>query len=109
MKNRIFIVPLLAAVSLLFTAAAPAAENMELSTPRDTEVDGMLSAGDAAGHVYYVITTEPRKGLLRLYPDGSFLYTPAAGKRGRDYFGYRAVDENGDRSEEATVIIHITR
>ncbi len=95
--------------ALLFSAAAPEAVSMELSTPRDTMADGMLSAGETAGRVWYVITTEPRKGLLRLYPDGSFLYTPAEGARGRDYFGYRAVDENGDRSEEATVIIRITR
>ncbi|MBQ3276014.1 MAG: hypothetical protein IJH47_03015 [Oscillospiraceae bacterium] len=105
-KTHLLILP---ALALLFTAGAPAAASLELSTPRETMVDGMLSAKDADGHVYFVVTTEPRKGLLRLYPDGSFLYTPAERARGRDYFGYRAVDESGARSEEATVIIRITR
>ena len=105
-KNILLVLP---AVALLFTAGVPEAVSMELSTPRDTMTDGMLSAENAEGQVRFVITTEPRKGLLRLYPDGSFLYIPAEGTRGRDYFGYRAVDESGQRSEEATVIIRITR
>ena len=95
--------------AVLLFAAAPEAVSMELTTPRDSMADGMLSAGETESRVWYVITTEPRKGLLRLYPDGSFLYTPAENARGRDYFGYRAVDENGERSEEATVIIRIKR
>ena len=41
--------------------------------------------------------------------DGHFIYTPDANKKGRDYFGYKAVDENGTESQEATVIIQIKR
>ena len=33
--------------------------------------------------------------------------TPAGGKKGRDYFGYKAIDSEGNRSQEATAIIRI--
>lgn len=38
-----------------------------------------------------------------------FVYTPSEGKRGRDYFGYKAVDASGNLSQEATVILHIKK
>ncbi|MGN1017982.1 MAG: Ig-like domain-containing protein, partial [Oscillospiraceae bacterium] len=41
--------------------------------------------------------------------DGSFVYTPADGKRGKDYFGYKAIDAEGNRSQEATVIIKLVK
>ena len=44
-----------------------------------------------------------------LKDNGCFVYTPASGKRGRDYFGYKAVDNNGNMSSEATVIIKIEK
>ena len=50
-----------------------------------------------------------RNLYLRLRPDGSFVYTPLVGRRGRDYFGYKAVDARGNLSQEATVIIRLTK
>ena len=99
----------------LFAAAsaltnAPIAENLELSTYRGVSVGGRLSATDPEGdRVNYEITTNPVKGKVDLDKDGHFVYTPEDGKRGKDYFGYRAVDSEGNRSQEATVIIRIDK
>ena len=90
--------------------SAPIAENLEISTYRGVSVGGRLSATDPdGGAVSYTVTTQPVKGKLDLDGDGHFVYTPAEGKRGKDYFGYQAVDADGNRSQEATVIIRIEK
>ena len=92
------------------TGSAPIAENLELSTYRGVSVGGLLSATDPDGDcVTYQITTDPIKGSIDLDDDGHFVYTPDSGKRGKDYFGYRATDSEGNRSQEATVIIRIEK
>ena len=91
-------------------AAAPVAENLELTTFRNTSVGGTLSASAPDGSpLTFRITTEPIKGTVTLTDDGTFVYTPADGKRGRDYFGFRAADSSGRESQEATVIIAIKK
>ena len=107
----------LASALMLFTAAAasadnmaPVAENMEIRTYRETSVSGSLSAVDPDGEeLTFEISTPPIKGELELEPDGSFVYTPGEGKRGKDYFGYKATDASGNVSHEATVIISIDK
>lgn len=103
---------LLLGSSLTAAAAdgAPIAENLELMTYRGMSVGGRLKAFDPEGEeVHFRITTEPRKGTLTLEESGEFVYTPADGKRGRDYFGYCASDPNGNVSQEATVVITIRK
>ena len=91
-------------------SGAPVAENLELTTYRNVCVGGTLSAVDPEGDpVTFEITTEPTKGTVELTSDGRFVYTPDANRKGRDYFGYRAVDDTGARSQEATVIIKIEK
>ena len=90
--------------------AAPAAENLEINTFRNATVTGQLTAHDPqGGKLKFVLTTEPVKGSLELNEDGSFVYTPNEGKRGRDYFGYKVSDGEGNLSQEATVIIRIQK
>ena len=90
--------------------SAPIAENLELKTYVNVTVGGMLSAFDPdGGALQFVITTDPVKGKLQLDENGSFLYTPQEDKRGRDYFGYKAVDTDGNLSQEATVIVQILK
>jgi len=90
--------------------SAPVAENLELATYRGVSVGGRLSAVDPDGDaVHFELTTAPNKGKLELEENGSFVYTPEEGKRGKDYFGYRAVDAQGNTSQEATVIIRIQK
>lgn len=64
--------------------AAPVAENLELTTFRNTSVGGTLSASAPDGSpLTFRITTEPIKGTVTLTDDGTFVYTPADGKRAR--------------------------
>ncbi len=89
---------------------APVAENQQLETYRGVSIGGELSAYDADGDdVTFELTTEPLKGTVELSPDGYFIYTPDEGRRGRDYFGFRAVDANGSASQEGTVIIRLVK
>lgn len=90
--------------------SAPVAENFEFETYRGVSFGGELAAIDPDGDTLtFEITTAPVKGSIELSDDGSFVYTPADGKRGKDYFGYKAVDSDGNRSQEATVIIRLIK
>ena len=90
--------------------SAPVAENLNIDTYRNTSVNGMLSAYDPEGDIVsFEITTKPVKGEIHVEPSGEFIYTPREGKKGRDYFGYKAIDSEGNCSQEATVIIKIEK
>ncbi len=90
--------------------SAPVAENLELTTYRGVSIGGRLEADDPGElELTFEITTEPVKGKVELQEDGSFVYTPGEGKKGRDYFGYRAINSDGVASQEATVIIRIEK
>ena len=90
--------------------SAPVAANLELTTYRGVSVGGQLAAYDPdGGELTFEITTPPVKGTIELSDGGSFIYTPAGGKKGRDYFGYKAIDSEGNRSQEATAIIRIEK
>lgn len=89
---------------------APVAQNLELSTYRNVSVGGRLTAVDPDGDTLsYSVTTEPTKGEVELTDDGRFVYTPDTNRKGRDYFGYKATDSEGNSSQEATVIIRIEK
>ena len=108
---------MLAALYLLNSAGqaaavgiAPIAENLEINTYTNVSTGGMLSAFDPdGGMLRFVITTKPVKGTIEIQEDGSFLYTPTENRKGRDYFGYKAIDSEGNESQEATVIIRILK
>ena len=90
--------------------SAPVADNLELSTPRNIPVEGRLTARDADDDIVsFEITTDPVKGDIVLQDEGIILYTPHRDKKGRDYFGYRAKDAEGNVSQEATAIIRIEK
>lgn len=91
-------------------AHAPQAENLQIETYRNTSVGGTLQAVDPEGEaVTFTLTTEPMKGTVELHDDGTFTYTPNENKKGKDYFGYKAADTEGNVSQEATVIIRIRK
>ena len=88
----------------------PVAENQQIQTYRGVSVGGQLSAYDADGDsLTYELCTDPMKGSVQLSPDGYFVYTPKEGKRGKDYFGFRAKDSAGNMSQEGTVIIKLVK
>ena len=119
MKNAACLFLFVFLVSALFVPAAepayaegqpPLAESFELSTPMNTPYEGQLTAMDKdSDKLFYEITTQPVKGEIQLNEDGSFVYTPRENKKGRDYFGYKAYDPEGNYSQEATVIIRIKK
>ncbi len=89
---------------------APVVENQELETYRGVSVGGQLTAHDPDGDgVTFEVTTQPMKGAVDISPEGYFVYTPKEGKRGKDYFGFRAVDSFGNASQEGTVIIKLIK
>lgn len=90
--------------------SAPECDNLELCTRRNIPVEGRLSARDPDGDIVcFEITTCPVKGDIELMDDGVIVYTPHTGKKGKDYFGYRARDAAGNLSQEATAIIRIEK
>jgi len=100
--------------SLVFSVSAEEsafiAENLELCTYRGVSVGGRLSVADYGSEVIgFEVTTPPGKGTVELGDDGCFVYTPDEGKKGKDYFGYKAIDADGRYSQEATVIIKIRK
>lgn len=105
-----FVLCLSLAIGAQAENCAPVAENLELTTYRGVSVGGKLSAVDPDGDALtFKIVTPPNKGDIELADDGCFVYTPAEGRRGKDYFGYKAIDSEGNTSQEATVIIRIVK
>ena len=112
------LVALLLCVALCFSvfalaetdSARPVAENLEISTYRGVSVGGRLSAvSSVEGELKYEIVTPPAKGEIELGEDGCFVYTPKENRRGKDYFGYKAIDSAGNESQEATVVIRLLK
>lgn len=100
----------LGAITASAAGSAPTVQNLELDTYRDVSVGGQLTAADADGDVVgYQITTQPVKGTVTLEENGKFVYAPDSGKKGKDYFGFKAQDSQGNVSQEGTVIIRICR
>ena len=92
------------------TNTAPVAENQQIKTYRGVSVGGQLVARDAEDDpVTFELATAPMKGTVQLSPQGYFVYTPKEGKRGKDYFGFRATDSAGNTSQEGTVIIKLVK
>ena len=90
--------------------SAPTAENLEFSVRRSLPYNGILKAHDPDGDIaVFEISTKPRKGEIKVLEDGRFQYISCPGKKGRDYFGFRAIDAEGNVSQEATAIIRIEK
>lgn len=91
-----------------YSFSAPIAANLEFKTYKNVAISGNVSAIDLNGEaVAFYISDAPKKGELRLMQDGSFEYTPTAGKKGKDSFSYYAVNESGNVSNKATVTVNI--
>ena len=69
----------------------------------DTDADDTVDAATVT------ITSNPRKGAVVNNGDGTVTYTPNAGKRGSDAFGYTVNDDLGATSNEATVRVDILK
>lgn len=89
--------------------AAPTAAAASAVTYEGTPVAFLPVTADAeADAVRCVLVRPPRRGTVT-YADGTFVYTPDAGARGRDSFSWCAVDCWGGRSETVTTSVSIRR
>lgn len=86
----------------------PKAINSEFETYKNIENGGQLSASDPEdGELIYSLEEVPRRGKVKVEPDGSFIYTPDKNKVGEDRFTFIVTDEAGNVSRPATVNIRI--
>ena len=68
-----------------------------------------LAASDPEGDdISFIIVSYPEKGVLSLFDEGRYSYTPKEGYVGSDKFSYVARDEYGNYSEPVTVRVKVT-
>lgn len=90
----------------------PIAQKLSFSTYQGVEVIGDLSGSDPqGGALSFELVAMPKKGTVTLDDEDPslFIYTPDAGKAGKDTFTYIAKNEAGTASKEATVRIEIKK
>ncbi len=90
---------------------APTAADLGGVTYTEIPLHGNLHAADTDGDALsYEIVRQPKKGAVEYnIQTGSFVYTPAPGKRGRDVFTYRVSDAVGNQSDLCRVEVEIRR
>lgn len=89
---------------------APVCRDVKLETYKNIANSGMLCALDPEGDTLtYQIIRQPKRGSVELGENGSFTYTPAQNRVGKDVFTYTATDSAGNVSEPATVSIKIVK
>ena len=89
---------------------APVCRDVKFETYKNIANTGVLSASDPEGDTLtYQLVKEPKRGTVELSPDGSFTYTPAQNKVGKDVFTYTATDSAGNVSNVANVTVKIVK
>src|SRR5690606_2753697 len=86
---------------------APTADDLVLSTPQGTPLNGLFVGVDVDGDALtFSIVVGPAHGTLLLDAVGGFRYLPSAGFHGSDSFTYVANDGSLD-SNAATVALTV--
>ena len=89
---------------------APVCRDVKFETYKNIANTGVLSASDPEGDTLtYQLGKEPKRGTVDIAPDGSFTYTPAQNKVGKDVFTYTATDSAGNVSNVANVTVKIVK
>ena len=89
---------------------APVCRDVKFETYKNIANTGVLSASDPEGDTLtYQLVKEPKRGTVDIAPDGSFTYTPAHNKVGKDVFTYTATDSAGNVSNVANVTVKIVK
>lgn len=87
---------------------APIAEDSAEETYKNLEIIAKLRVRDPEGQAMtFTVTRQPRRGMVKINEDGTFVYTPKKNKVGVDSFAYTASDSSGATSREATVVLTI--
>lgn len=88
----------------------PIAQDSTLETYRNLPNTGKFNASDPENQALtYTVVRQPRRGVVTVAQDGSFIYTPKKNKVGIDSFVYTAADPAGKTSREATVTVTILK
>ncbi len=85
----------------------PVAVPDQVTTPKDTPVNGDLSGNDTPspdGGNEWKVSEPPKHGKVTVTPEGKFTYVPDAGFTGEDSFTYTITDKDGDKSTSTVVI-----
>lgn len=89
---------------------APVCRDVKFETYKNIANTGVLSVSDPEGDTLtYQLVKEPKRGTVDIAPDGSFTYTPAQNKVGKDVFTYTATDSAGNVSNVANVTVKIVK
>ena len=89
---------------------APVCRDVKFETYKNIANTGALDARDPEGDTLtYQLVKEPKRGTVEISPDGSFTYTPAQNKVGKDVFTYTATDSAGNVSNVANVTVKIVK
>lgn len=84
----------------------PLAYSQSFDAHPNDEFTGRLTVEDPDGTIAGIeVTSQPQYGTLVVASDGQFKYSPMGGVRAADSFTYVAIDNSGDRSNEATCTI----
>lgn len=92
------------------TVSMASGATLQMSTYRDREVHGRLTAYDPDGDaLVFEIVEAPQNGsiLLTDRAEGTYVYAPRGGFTGSDEFSYVARDVYGNYSSATTVKLHI--
>lgn len=89
---------------------APVASPASISTQKNIPVFKAMKASDPDGDALeYKIIEAPKKGLLEIRDNGSFVYRPNANYTGNDKFVYQVQDKYGNSSNAAAVNIKVAK
>ena len=92
------------------TVSMASSATLQMSTYRDREVYGRLTAYDPDGdEMVFEIVTAPTNGSVILSDrmEGTYVYTPRSGFTGNDEFSYVARDVYGNYSTATTVSLRV--
>jgi len=90
--------------------APPEADSVRVYTKCGVTAFSSLDVNDPDGDATEIsVVSQPRRGVVKMMPDGSFTYTPKSGFIGRDSFVCRVSDEYGAESDPVTVSVRVER
>lgn len=90
--------------------SAPSASDSSMETYKNVANTGKLDATDPDNDaLQFNLTSAPNRGEVELHDDGTYTYTPAKNKVGKDSFTFTVTDTAGNVSNEATVQIEILK
>lgn len=82
--------------------------DVQTFTYKNVSLYGSLSAYDKEGDdVIFEVVKQPRNGLLKMSDDGEYVYIPTKGYTGSDSFKCVALDEYGNYSTVAEVMLKV--